>query len=441
MRAESEGALTSVRFESRWLDSKPTGDIADATFAELSITVGTATVTSVLETTPQGRRTRYRDHVVVPLLSVAEWLVSNWWHLWYEVADTRYPRPDFETRHDLAHAGEGFLLPRLTMFPNADRIHLQWSNWKPRHARTEFIGEGQAVVGRQELESEFRALIEAVLTRLRGIPRGTEVCEFLNSDWEAINSLAEDEVEFVQAAALLGIDPFDVQGSVADAVVEFWETSQPSIRQEVLASADEESLSSVGKWLQDSLVRLEQSDHGTDWATVREAACAEPSGTPWARGSALADRVRCHLGTGEGKFEFDASGSLALPNLPLQPPCKRIQGLVASNAPTCVLAPSSRETSKRFLLARALGDYVGRSEAGPGILSSIATDRQAQSRAFAAQFLAPADSIRARLEDGHHEEGTIDEIGFEFGVSSEVIRRQIDNHQLAGRQADTVFFH
>ena len=327
------------------------------------------------------------------------------------------------------------------MFPNADRVHLQWSNWKPRHARTEFIGEGQADVGRRELGSECRALIEAVLTRLRGIPRGTEVCEFLSSAWDAINSLGEDEVEFVQAATLLGVDPFDVQDSVAGSIVEFWETSQPSIRQEALASADEVSLSSVGKWLQDSLARLEESNHGTGWAAVREAARAEPSGTPWTRGYALADRVRCRLGAGVGRFEFDASGSLALPNLPLQTPCKRIQGLVAPNAPTCVLAPSSRETSKRFLLARALGDYVGRSEAGPGILCSLATDRQAQSRAFAAQFLAPADSIRSRLEDGHHEEGTIDEIGFEFGVSSEVIRRQIDNHQLAGRQADTVFFH
>ena len=376
----------------------------------------------------------------MPLLSVAEWLVSNWWHLWYEVADTRDSRPDFESRHDLAHAGEGFLLPRLKMFPNGERIHLQWSNWKPPHARTEFIGEGQAVVGRQELESEFRALIEAVLTRLRGIPRGTEACEFLSSGWEAINSLEEGEVEFVQAAALLGLDPFDVQDSVADAIVESWETSQPSIRQEVLASADEESLADVGKWLQNSLARLEESDHGTGWAAVREAALAESAGSPSSRGYALADRVRRHLGACEGKFEFDASGPLALPNLPLQPPSKRIQGLVASNAPTCVSAPSRRETSRRFLLARALGDYIGRSEAGPGILSSLATDRQAQSRAFAAQFLAPADAIRARLEDQHHEEGVIDEIGFEFGVSSEVIRRQIDNHRLADHQVDIVFF-
>ena len=430
----------NVQFKFRWLDSEPTGTAADATFAALSIRVGPDPVTSLLETPLRGGKTRYRDHVVVPLLSVAEWLASNWWHLWYEVADTRYPRPEFESRHDLAHAGEGFLLPRLMMVPNADRIHLQWSCWKPHHARTEFIGEGRAIVDREALESEFRALIEAVLERVGNLPGGLESCEFLKGDWEAINSLRADEAEFVQAAALLGLDPFDVQDSVANAIAEFWETSQPSIRQEALASAEEGSLPYIGTWLRDSLAKLDESNPGPGWGAVREAVTAELSGTPWTRGYALADGVRRHLGVSEGKFEFDSSGSLCLPNVQVQTPCKRIHGLVASNAPTCATAPISRETSKRFLLARALGDYMGRAEPGPGILSSAATDRQAQSRAFAAQFLAPADSIFDRLEDQPPEEGLIDEIGSEFGVSSEVIRRQIENHHLAPRQADSLDF-
>ena len=278
--------MTSVHFESRWLDPEPTGDVADATFAELSVRVGPDTVTSVLETTPKGRRTPYRDHVVVPLLSVAEWLVSNWWHLWCGVADTRYPQPEFESRHDLAHAGEGFLLPRLNMLPNEDRIHLHWSRWNPQHARAEFIDEGQAVVGRQELESEFRDLIGAVLERVSGLPGALENRAFLKGDWESINSLEADEAEFAQAAALLGLDPFDMQDSVADNIVKVWERSQPSIGQEVLASADERSLPYVGTWLDDSLAKLEESDHGLGWGAVREAVPADLSGAPWTRGYA-----------------------------------------------------------------------------------------------------------------------------------------------------------
>ena len=83
------------------------------------------------------------------------------------------------------------------------------------------------------------------------------------------------------------------------------------------------------------------------------------------------------------------------------------------------------------MLARALGDYMGRSQPGAGILSSLITDRQAQSRAFAAQFLAPADSLRARLDGEFLDEEKIDDLGYEFGVAGHVIRHQIENHGLA----------
>ena len=58
-----------------------------------------------------------------------------------------------------------------------------------------------------------------------------------------------------------------------------------------------------------------------------------------------------------------------------------------------------RRVLDRVRTARKLhrvGDYLGRTEQGPATLSGLATDRQAQSRAFAAEFLAPADPLRQR---------------------------------------------
>ena len=82
-------------------------------------------------------------------------------------------------------------------------------------------------------------------------------------------------------------------------------------------------------------------------------------------------------------------------------------------------------------MARALGDYLARASPGPGLLSSLSTDRQAQSRAFAAEFLAPADALRARLAGNSSvEPERTDDLAREFGVSSEVIRRQIENHDM-----------
>lgn len=122
----------SVRFRFDWVDAGPSPVmLARTTMASLSIKAGGSTVTSVLD---RGHRI-YSDEIIVPLFHVAEWLVTNWWHLWHEVRDTGEQRPGFDARHNLAFAGGGFVLPNLTMTPTAGRMHLQWTRYKPRHAR------------------------------------------------------------------------------------------------------------------------------------------------------------------------------------------------------------------------------------------------------------------------------------------------------------------
>ena len=65
----------SVHFRFGWVDAGPSPDIlTQHTMATLSIEAGGTTVTSVLD---RGNRL-YTDEVVVPLFSVAEWLITNW---------------------------------------------------------------------------------------------------------------------------------------------------------------------------------------------------------------------------------------------------------------------------------------------------------------------------------------------------------------------------
>ena len=393
--------------------------------------MGDDIVTGVFERLPSGRNAWPKKHVVVPLLHVAEWLVSNWWHLWYELPAVDDQRPEFESRHVLARAGEGLVLPKLEIISDAERAHLRWSRWKPKRSAARFVTEGQADVSREALESEFRALIEAVLERAGSLSGGTENYESLKTAWEAINSLGQAEVQLAQAATLLGENPFDIDDSVARQIVAFWEATPPSIREEVLASSSAEALSSVGKWLNDSLARLEESYDGIRWSAVRDATSAHQPGPPRTRGHALANGVRILLEPRGGRFDFDQSGALGVPVLESIPPCRHIQGLVGSFNPACVAGPSD-EAGKKYLQARALGDYMAHVEPVPGILSSLATDRQAHSRAFADQFLVPVDSIRARLEGRQLNEEAIVELCTEFGVSGDLVRRQIHNHRLTG---------
>ena len=230
----------SVRFRFDWVDVPPSpDDLARHTMAALSIEVDGAAVTSVVD-----RRSRaLREHVVVPLFTVAEWLVTNWWHLFHEIESTGEQKPGFESRHNLAFAGDGFILPSLTMVPAPDRVHLRWRRRKPKHARIEFVDEGEASVGREELEAQFRDLIDAVLERLRG---AGVALESLDSEWAAINSLDPEEREFSRAAALLGVDPFDVSDSQAREIATFWEHADPAIRDDALAAANVDGLAQVG---------------------------------------------------------------------------------------------------------------------------------------------------------------------------------------------------
>ena len=423
----------SVRFQFAWIDSGPSPDkLAQFTMATLRVDANNAIITAAVDRA--GRI--YSNEVIVPLFNVAEWLVTNWWHLWYEVADTNEQPPDFEARHNLAFVADGFVLPQLTITPaSSTRMHLSWTRHKPRHARIEFLDEGYQTVEREALDAEFRNLIDAVLERLHAHPETETAASHLGRAWNAVNNLADDEIEFSRAAALFGADPFDVRDDVASAIAAFWERTAPSVREDALALANGGALPSLANWLSDAVETLTRRRPRTDWSEIRSALPPPPPGLePWARGYQLARSVRQQLGNA-GPMTLRRTGPLAIPRQETQPPSTRIHGLVGADTPACLTAPRS-DFGTRFLQGRALGDYLGRTTTGPGLLNSLATDRQAQSRAFAAEFLAPADSLRDRITGRCVDSEQVDDLGREFRVSSELIRRQIQNHDLAQLASD-----
>ena len=421
----------SVHFQFGWVDSGPSPDkLAQSTMARLRVDTDSGTVTATVDRQSQ----IYSNEIVVPLFNVAEWLVTNWWHIWYEVADTNEQPPEFESRHNLAFVGDGFVLPQLSITPaSSGRMHLAWTRHKPQYSRIEFLDEGNQSVQREELEAEFRVLIDAVLERLHSDPETDVAAKNLSLAWNAVNSLDDDEFEFTRAAALLGVDPFDVRDNVADAIVAFWEHTDASIREDALASANGAELPSITNWLNNAMGAVTRKHQGNDWPNIRDGLPPPTPGVePWVRGYELARFARKQLDakTNGGRIDFHQTGSLAVPRGETHPPSARIHGLVGTNRPVCVTAPRNK-SGTRFLQARALGDYLGRTTTGPGLLSSLATDRQAQSRAFAAEFLAPANSLRHWITAKHVDSEQVDDLGREFRVSTELIRHQIKNHGLA----------
>ena len=412
----------TIRLDFDWVEAAPSTDsLAQATMAALTIDVEGSVVTSVLD-----RRSRScRHHVVTSLGHVAQWLVGNWWRLFHEVADSRTPRPDFAEAHDFACIGEGYLLPSLTIAPTPEKMSLRWQPYRPSHSAVEFTEAGEALVGRDELEATFVSLLEAVLDRLANDP----AAESLREEWGTIQAADEDEREFCKAAALLGRDPFATPDGVADQIIDFWNRTASSLREDALATADGQSLGALADWLTDATRRVDGFGCG-DWAVFRQELPRPSAQAPYRRGYGLARAARAQLRPGALRYDLPTSGAEAVPCVTMQPPTVGIQGLVAAESPACVVE-NGRETTQRFLRARSLGDYLGRAADAPAILSGLATDRQAQSRAFAAEFLAPAETLRRKLGGKRVSLDEVDDLAHEFDVSSYVVRHQIENHALA----------
>lgn len=91
---------------------------------------------------------------------------------------------------------------------------------------------------------------------------------------------------------------------------------------------------------------------------------------------------------------------------------------------------SLREDNRRFLFCRALAPAMDWSGSDT-LLTKARSEQQQRNRAFAAEFLVPAESLRQRVPhavvDGHD----IDELAATFGVSDWVIRHQLVNHRIA----------
>ena len=83
-------------------------------------------------------------------------------------------------------------------------------------------------------------------------------------------------------------------------------------------------------------------------------------------------------------------------------------------------------TSRLFALGRAVGDALANPPVERSAVNGLhGASRQAAGRAFAAEFLAPVAEVMSMRED-HLDTSAIAD---EFGVSEEVIERQIENEE------------
>ena len=211
--------------------------------AKLTIRVGDTVATEVYDRYLKD----FRDHVFVPLSQVAEWVVLHWWRLLDEPAQASGPqRPGFAARHDLSHAGFGFALPKVSLRPLGEFVRATATRSSPRDAALEFRGDGDALLRRDDLEAELVSLVEAVLSRLRKPAAPSPIWRPTGGRFRTGDA---DDREFCRAAALAGLDPYEVPDATADSLVRFWNEIPESMRRDALGSAPADALDALRRWL------------------------------------------------------------------------------------------------------------------------------------------------------------------------------------------------
>jgi Zn-dependent peptidase ImmA (M78 family) len=94
-------------------------------------------------------------------------------------------------------------------------------------------------------------------------------------------------------------------------------------------------------------------------------------------------------------------------------------------------APLHVAPTRLFHFCRALCEYLHSRGDRAALVTDADTVRQKRNRAFAAELLAPAAALRARVGTSIVTWDQTEEIAEEFGVSAFVIDHQLTNHRIA----------
>lgn len=148
-------------------------------------------------------------------------------------------------------AGEGYLLPDLTLLPEQDVFRLQWRPRSINQGARTLTSQGNATLDFPLVMETLAAFIRLVVARL--VACGLHDTP-LQQDWQAICASSQDPEErsFCIACAQLGLDPYCVGTETANRIIQADETLSGSLDMaDLFHAAAPEELLAIGSWLQE----------------------------------------------------------------------------------------------------------------------------------------------------------------------------------------------
>ena len=432
--------MAGLDFKIDWLDGAGIkGPELSSTQASLRIMAGDSVITRVLDT----RARTTRDDVYVSAYPLAEWLAAHWWFLTHEVENPiKADDPGFLRRHTVGTNLDGYPFPKLKIVPSGTQVHIVWTRSPSQSAHVDFLHEGQKLVDRNEFSEVCTNFIDQVIRRLEALDiSGT----FLQEEWAAIRVADDDESEFCRAAAALGWDPYALDDSQRDLMLEMADQSTGAVLEEAMVALDPQNLRKGWSAIVNVIANAKCNSLDIDLESLRHRInqhAYPPDTQPWRLGYSLARQVRQALDlngeplstTADLASAFDTSSESF--DTVMEPvdfgSARLVEGAVTRDddgRPAFALRQRC-DDRKRFGFCRALAETLRFPESDT-LLTKARSERQQRNRAFAAEFLAPSSGLRDRISGSVVDDEEINELAAEFGVYSGIIEHQVRNHRIA----------
>ena len=431
---------TSFAIDYEWLPNEY-GDMNEqSTLAALTINVGESCATEVEDIFAKTVRSSAR----LSAFHLAEWFAVNWWRLlWEPEFGDNIKTYSWLSSHKIGNAGNGYVWPDLSFSSDWKSIHVRsrpTTRWQAEPIR--YLNLFDQSISVRDFERGVEDFINATIARLSSLHNYHNE---LNALWkEVIDERLDPEMsERRGLEACMGYDPDEAPIDVLDGLVELMGTYGKSAIQEIAAASRVQGIRQVGELYDNAtqsavivnVLRCEdiQKRLGTTQSAIpwkRAELAAQIARDTWGLTAPVSTKAFCDiLNIQEQKFmDVDFVSQQPL-----------FAGFRSDSNPHefCISLNGRRETSRRFALARLVGDSIVALDDErllPG--THAKTDRQKFQRAFAQDLLCPFNALYEFLsEEKSIGDDEIYEAAQYFTVSPLLIRTTLVNKGILERES------
>lgn len=380
------------------------------------------------------------DTISSPIYDVALWLVNNWWNIFYEYQNEN---ESFGLRHNLQTAGNGYFLPDVEFCRVADFMLVQTKPCEFKYSNYKFIPERDVFVIEtlKELQDAFLEILNWTNSRLKEGLSQQDRDDFLYK-LQLITSKEGAEQAYCKLLASANLNPFDVSEQEANIILSLNNEMSDAYAAEFFPQFGHNKPHKRQAEIQQLMQSFNDSNSESGIISEIKSELKPNASSPiaWQNGYKLARILRDNLGISDVVSSDYALNKLSikLSNAPAPKGLTAFSLETRSKYPVFVSTKNHKQ-SVNFSLARAVYTYLMTTDDNKTLVLDTKTVLQQASRAFAAEFLAPADLIRQLLSNDKSnypiKRSKVEWLAERLAVSTRVVEMQILNHVNIGTLA------